>query len=101
MRPANPTTGAVNPFELGQKVDAVTNLGDTQKLNGDPDWDEAFLQGNMHGLIIISGDSHLSTDKVRLEIEAIFGVRTPTASLKEVISIVGDVRPGAQAGHEQ
>ena len=91
----------MDPFELGQKKDAVTNLGDTQKLNGDPDWDAAFLQGNIHGLVIISGDSHLSVTKKRLEIEALFGVRTPTASLKEVISIVGDVRPGAQAGHEQ
>ncbi len=79
----------------------MTNLGDKKKDNGDPDWDEAFLQGNIHGLIVISGDSHLSVNKKRLEIEAIFGVRTPTASLKEVISIVGDVRPGAEAGHEQ
>jgi len=100
LRPVNPTTGAINPFELGQKVDAVTNLGDTQKLNGDPDWDDAFLHNNIHGLIIISGDSHASVNKKKLEIEAIFGVRTPTASLSEIISIVGDVRPGDEAGHE-
>lgn len=76
-------------------------MGDPKKANGDPDWDAAFLQGNIHGLLIVSGDSHVSVQKKVLEIELLFGVRTPLASFEEVVSIVGDVRPGDEAGHEQ
>ncbi|KDR72906.1 hypothetical protein GALMADRAFT_252241 [Galerina marginata CBS 339.88] len=91
--------GADDPFQLGQQKDAVKNLNDPVKSDGNPDWDSHFLQ-DIHGLIIISGDTHLSIEKKKLEIELLFGVPTPLASIKEVISIVGDVRPGDESGHE-
>ncbi|KAF9560569.1 peroxidase TAP [Agrocybe pediades] len=96
---ANPALGDEDPFKLGQKKDAVTNLGDPVKSDGTPDWEAPFLQ-DIHGVILISGDSHLNVNKKRLAIELIFGVNTPLASIKEVTSIVGDVRPGDESGHE-
>ncbi|PPQ77835.1 hypothetical protein CVT25_015329 [Psilocybe cyanescens] len=91
--------GATDPFSLGQKKDAITNLGDPNKLDGNPDWDEQFLR-DLHGIILISGESHGSIDKKKQEIDAIFRVNTPTASIEEVITIRGDVRPGQEDGHE-
>ncbi|KJA16590.1 hypothetical protein HYPSUDRAFT_147511 [Hypholoma sublateritium FD-334 SS-4] len=98
--PVDPHAGVLDPFELGQKIDAVINLGDPTKHNGDPDWDESFLRGHIHGVIVITGDSHASVNKKKSEIEVIFGAHTPNASLKEITSIRGDVRPGDQAAHE-
>ena len=80
---------------IGQEKDAVTNLGDPKKSDGNPDWDQHFLQ-DLHGLILISGESHSTIEKKKAEIDLIFG-----ASIKEIITIRGDVRPGAESGHEQ
>ena len=88
--------GATDPFVVGQKQDAIDNLGDPRKSDGKtPDWDEHFLQ-DLHGVILISGDSHPTIDKKKAEVQLIFG-----NSIKEVITIRGDVRPGAESGHEQ
>ena len=90
------TTGATDPYIIGQKQDALTNLNDPKTPDGkNPDWDSHFLQ-DIHGVFLISGDSHGSTDKEKAEIEEIFG-----RSIKEIITIRGDVRPGAEDGHEQ
>ncbi|KAF8952262.1 peroxidase TAP [Flammula alnicola] len=91
--------GDQDPFKIGQKQDAITNLGDPKKSDGTPDWDAHFLQ-DLHGLILISGESHASIQKKKLEIELVFGVNTPYPSIKEIISIQGDVRPGDESGHE-
>ena len=99
--PVDADAGVLDPFELGQRIDAVISLGDPRKQNGDPKWEDSFLQGNIHGLIIITGDSHASVKQKKSEIEAIFAAGTLVASLKEIISIQGDVRPGDQAAHEQ
>ena len=99
--PVDADAGVLDPFELGQRIDAVISLGDPRKQNGDPEWEDSFLQGNIHGLIIITGDSHASVKQKKSEIEAIFAAGTLVASLKEIISIQGDVRPGDQAAHEQ
>jgi Dyp-type peroxidase family len=87
--------GASDPFIIGQEQDALTNLGDPKSPDGKtPDWDPHFLQ-DLHGVILISGDSHGTTDKKKAEIDGIFG-----SSIKEIITIRGDVRPGAEDGHE-
>ncbi|KAF8151771.1 peroxidase TAP [Crassisporium funariophilum] len=92
--------GDTDPFKVGQKQDAIANLGDPKKSDGTtPDWDDSFLQ-DLHGVILISGESHATIEKKKLEVEAIFDVKTPKASIKEVIAIRGDVRPGDQDGHE-
>jgi len=85
---------ATDPFIIGQEADSLS-LGDPRASNGTgPDWDSHFLQP-LHGLILISGDCHSSTDKKKAEIDQIFG-----SSIKEIITIRGDVRPGAEDGHE-
>ncbi|KAJ3494915.1 hypothetical protein NLJ89_g10713 [Agrocybe chaxingu] len=92
--------GDNDPFKIGQKRDAVTNLGDKTRSDGQPDWDEKFLQ-DLHGIILISGESHVSIEKKKLDVEAIFHVHTPKASIQEITTIRGDVRPGDQSAHEQ
>ncbi|CAA7266771.1 unnamed protein product [Cyclocybe aegerita] len=91
--------GDNDPFKIGQKRDAVTNLGDKTRSDGQPDWDEKFLK-DLHGIILISGESHASIEKKKLEVEAIFHVHTPKASIQEIATIRGDVRPGDQSAHE-
>jgi hypothetical protein len=90
-------------FKRGQKADAI-NLGDkgtgTDETNFVPKWDPALLQ-DIHGVILVSGDSHLTVDNMLRQIKGIFGVGSPQASIKEVKSVVGDVRPGRLHGHEQ
>ncbi|KIM34766.1 hypothetical protein M413DRAFT_450072 [Hebeloma cylindrosporum] len=91
--------GVEDPFVIGQKQDAITNLGDPKKADGNPDWDSHFLQ-EIHGVILISGESHGSIRKTKYEIEHIFGVHSPHASIKEIVTLQGDVRPGDESGHE-
>jgi len=89
------TTGKTDPFIIGQEQDALTNLGDPKSADGKtPDWNPHFLK-DLHGVILISGESHESTENKKREIDLIF-----SSSIKEIITIRGDVRPGAQDGHE-
>jgi Dyp-type peroxidase family len=88
------TGGPTDPFITGQEKDA-DNLGDPKSHDGKtPDWDSHFLQ-DIHGLILISGDCHGSTDKKKADIDKIFG-----SSIKHIVTIRGDVRPGAEDAHE-
>lgn len=95
------SSGDTDPFVVGQRNDAVPNLMDAAS-QGDttPAWDPAFLQP-LHGVILISGDSHDTINKKRQEVEQAFGVHTNTASILEIKDLKGDVRPGDQSGHEQ
>ena len=90
------TTGITDPFIIGQQQDALTNLGDPKSPDGKtPAWDPRFLR-DIHGVILISGESHGTTDVKKVEIDLHFGL-----SIKEIITIRGDVRPGDEDGHEQ
>jgi hypothetical protein len=90
------TTSTTDPFIIGQEQDALTNLGDPKSADGKtPDWDPHFLK-DLHGVILISGDSHDTTNRKKKEIDQIF-----KSSIKEIITIRGDVRPGAEDAHEQ
>jgi len=89
-------------FQTGQKADAV-NLGDKGTTTGDtfkPDWEPAFLE-DIHAVIFVAGDSHSTVNKKLNQIKGIFGIGSATASIKDVTTIVGDVRPGNQSAHEQ
>ena len=79
--------------DLGDKGSTVSN-------NFVPDWVPAFKQ-EIDGLILVSGESHLTVEEKLLEIERIFQIGTFNASIHKMISIVGDVRPGKEKGHEQ
>ena len=88
--------GDKDPFIVGQEQDALNNLGDPKSADGKtPDWDPRFLQ-DLHGVILISGDSHGTTNIKKIEIDLIFRF-----AFKEIAVIRGDVRPGAESGHEQ
>ena len=77
------------------------NLGDPVKgTEKTPDWIPAFKHG-VDGLILISGESRETVAEKLAEVERIFLVGSPYASIHEAIRIVGDVRPGAEKGHEQ
>ena len=94
-------TGDLN-FQRGQKKDAEF-LGDKGTGTGPtfvPHWEPAFLQ-DIHGVILVSGDSHDSVNKELWKAKHAFGISTFNASIKEVTSITGDVRPGKESGHEQ
>jgi len=93
-------TGDLN-FQIGQKKDAQS-LGDKGTGTGPtfvPDWEPAFLQ-DIHGAILVFGESHNSVNKALAQAKQAFGVSTSKASIKEVTTIRGDVRPGKESGHE-
>lgn len=91
-------------FEAGMLADAK-NLGDKGYTSSDgtfhPHWDPAFKGGNIDGLVIISGDCHATAREELKRIEKLFFVGTKDALIHNVITIVGDVRPGKEKGHEQ
>lgn len=89
-------------FDGGMLADAqnLGDLGSTSSSAFTPDWVPAFKQ-DIHGMILVSGDSHPSVAKKLREVERIFSVRTHRPIIHEVIRIVGDVRPGEEKGHEQ
>ena len=88
-------------FDNGMLADAE-KLGDkgatvTNKFT--PDWIPAF-KGDVHGMILVSGDCHATVAKKFSEVESIFHAGTHQATIHEVLRTVGDVRPGKEAGHE-
>ena len=87
-------------FSKGMLEDAPT-LGDPGTATSDsPDWVPAFKQG-VDGMILVSGESHSTVAEKLAEIERIFFVGAPFATIHEALRIVGDVRPGKEKGHEQ
>ncbi|KAK7442538.1 dye-decolorizing heme-containing peroxidase [Stygiomarasmius scandens] len=94
---ASPSKPATDPFITGQFKDAFT-LGDAGTGTQDdfvPAWDPAFGNANIDGLIFVGGDCHDSVNKELHKIKLILG-----PSVKKVIEIVGDTRPGPDSGHE-
>lgn len=81
-------------YDKGQLSDA-TNLGDQI-----PNWLPAFKNG-VDGVLIVAGDSQDTIDPQLSQIEQIFGVGTPQATITEVFRVTGNVRPDDQKGHEQ
>ena len=75
--------------------------GTTSSTNAfDPKWDPEFKK-DIHGLILVTGDSHATVDEKLAEVLKIFSLRSQNATIHEIKRAVGDVRPGAEKGHEQ
>ncbi|KAH6917877.1 peroxidase TAP [Coprinopsis sp. MPI-PUGE-AT-0042] len=94
--------GAADPFKIGQRTDAVANLGDNFVPSATgiiPEWDPAFLQP-IHGVIIVAAETHDHAEEVLKGIEQIFRADTPRASVAQVKRIRGDVREGKLRAHE-
>ena len=52
-------------------------------------------------MILVTGDSHHTVGNKLAKIKKIFLVGEGHATVQEVISIVGDTRPGNESAHEQ
>jgi hypothetical protein len=84
-------------FAGGQLKDAEA-LGDsgvTDATGFTPSWDATFLQA-IDGVIIVAGDSHLSVEAELAQVKLILGI-----SIRDVVTLRGDTRPGKESGHEQ
>ncbi|KAF8225253.1 Dyp-type peroxidase [Tricholoma matsutake] len=93
-------TGDAN-YLRGQKKDAES-LGDKGTGSGAnfaPDWDAAFLK-DIHGVILVSGGTREAVEDALKKAKQAFGLSSSESSIQEVISIIGDVRPGKESGHE-
>ncbi|KAF1960067.1 Dyp-type peroxidase [Byssothecium circinans] len=83
-------------FTNGMKSGA-RSLGDLGTVQGNsfvPDWDDTFM-GEIHGVTLVTGDSRATVDKKLEEVKSIF-----LGSVKEVSTVVGDVRPDEEKGNE-
>ena len=81
-------------------AEGLHDKGTTTGSKFDPDWLPAFKQ-QIDGVILITGECHPTVNEKLAEIKKIFKVDTQAASIHKVASIVGDVRPGSEKGHEQ
>jgi hypothetical protein len=81
--------GARDPFSVGQKKEAVADLGDPRKSDGTPNWDDSFLR-DIHGVILIAGESDETVKEKKDEVDRIFH----SSSINEIISIYGNRREG-------
>ncbi len=52
-------------------------------------------------MILVFGDCHATVAEKLAKIEKISLVGSYNATIREVTRLVGDVRPGAEKGHEQ
>jgi hypothetical protein len=73
----------------------VDNLGDDLSK-----WDVRFTK-DIHGVILVAGNSHPKIDETLAKVKAIFKVGGETATIEEVITLAGHTRPGDNSGHEQ
>ena len=94
------TDGTGDSFLVGQEKEAVPILADPKKSDGiTPNWDESFLR-NIHGVILITGESDETIRKKKDEIEQIFNSNI-SKSINEIISIFGSRLEGDLSAHEQ
>ena len=88
--------GETDPFFAGQKREAVEDLRDPKNNDGSPNWDERFLQ-DIHGVILITGDSRKTINEKKGEVDKIFH----SSSIKEIIPVYGEGREGDLSKYEQ
>lgn len=79
--------------------DLGDNGADDASCNFHPDWDAAFLQ-EIHGVILVTGECRHTIHQKLEEVKSILGAADDPC-IKEIKTLVGDVRPGDQRGHEQ
>ena len=73
----------------------AANLGDDLDK-----WDPKFKQ-DIHGVILVTGDSVNHVKETLEKVKGIFSVGHPEATIIEVIELDGQTRPGNEDGHEQ
>lgn len=77
-------------FSSGQQAD-IPNIGDPGTTN----WESAFVSG-VHGVFLLASDQQAFIEAGIALIEAVFG-----KDITNVYSLQGQIRPGAEAGHER
>lgn len=83
-------------FENGMLADAgPSSLGDDLTV-----WDPNFKK-DIHGVITVTANSKIVLERTVDQIKRIFHVGRPDVTIEEVTRLVGQVRPGAEDGHEQ
>lgn len=84
------------PFNSGMKAVAKDILNDPV-ANGQPKYEPAFMSPDkLHGVILVAGNTPQIVDNKLADIKGVLG-----ATVKEIITIKGKVRPGSVKGHEQ
>ena len=68
--------------------------------SSDPNWIPEFKE-KIDLLIMVTGDSFEGIAGRVEGIERIFGITTEQSSVKQIIALDGNVRPGIHKGHEQ
>ncbi|KAI0126765.1 peroxidase TAP [Xylariales sp. AK1849] len=82
-------------FKKGMLADAEPNL-----LDDLSDWDRK-LKEDIHGVILIAGDSKDTIDKSLNSAKDVFHVGNPDkAGIEEITRLEGHIRPDDEAGHE-
>ncbi len=84
-----------NVFNKGMLADAP-NLGDRV----DREWIDEFKQ-EIHGVFLVTGDEQTTVQEKLGAIKDIFSRGGKDATIHEVLSVVGNARPGALSAHEQ
>lgn len=89
-------------FTAGMLADAqdLGDMGSTSASGFKPDWIPEFKK-QMDGVILVAGDGHRTVNQQIQNIRTIFSIGHPDASVDIVLNLSGDVRPGAESGHEQ
>ena len=84
------------PFSSGMKAVAKDTLHDPV-ANGQPKYEPAFMSPEkLHGVILVAGNTPQIVENRLTDIKKILG-----ATVKEISTIKGKVRPGEFKGHEQ
>ncbi|KAH9933659.1 Dyp-type peroxidase [Epithele typhae] len=88
---------------VGGQLNDAQNLADSGVVGSDgkfiPNWIPAFKQ-QLDGVVIISGDSELTVTATQAIVKGIFNVGAAKATMHEVQTIKGTVRPGKEKAHE-
>ena len=88
-------------FAKGQKADSK-DLGDPRdpSRSAEPNWIPEFKQ-QIDFVVLITGDStERITERIR-GVETVFGINTDHGSVRQIIALEGNLRPGPKKGFEQ
>ena len=87
--------------DIGDPAFNDGQFADVDKFADDPaKWDPEFKAG-VHGVILITGSSYILIDRQLAKVKNIFHLGTSYATITEVKTVRGHVRPGKESAHEQ
>ncbi|KAF2642480.1 Dyp-type peroxidase [Massarina eburnea CBS 473.64] len=93
----------INPDGLNESLftrgmrngsEQLGDLGNGTGSNFVPKWEDVFL-GEIHGVVLVAGNNRSTVSDRLADVKDIF-----KDSVKEISTVIGDVRPDDQQGHE-